>query len=392
MAIEKLIDSGDKLCEEQLYEEAIEQYDLALKENPKAFKALIAKSIALQRSKKTDEALGIVFQALEVAEQRGSRELIGVSYFRLFTIYYNKTDYQTAVKYLNSANDSNYDPKSSELWMSQLRRKIGKLGLKDFDFEARVKTPKNENSQVEEPVLEEKQIGSPNVDKDQAAQHEEASKSHQNEEPLPNPFEKKSPNFKIDWFQSLGKVTVTIFVKNIPKDESLKIKYRKDSVSVEFPTTSGSEFQYDIGPLFGDINPSESTHQVFSTKLELSLAKVIETKWRDLTRSADEGPAKSNPQDTSAEIPGAALSYPNSAKNARDWSKLALDDDDEEQEKQDENSFFSQLYKDADDDTKRAMMKSYIESNGTTLSTNWDEVSKKKVETAPPDGLEAKKW
>jgi len=38
------------------------------------------------------------------------------------------------------------------------------------------------------------------------------------------------------------------------------------------------------------------------------------------------------------------------------------------------------------------MMKSYQESNGTALSTDWKDVSKKKVETSPPEGLEAKKW
>jgi len=38
------------------------------------------------------------------------------------------------------------------------------------------------------------------------------------------------------------------------------------------------------------------------------------------------------------------------------------------------------------------MMKSYIESNGTALSTNWEEVGKGKVETSPPEGMTAKKW
>ena len=38
------------------------------------------------------------------------------------------------------------------------------------------------------------------------------------------------------------------------------------------------------------------------------------------------------------------------------------------------------------------MMKSYTESNGTALSTNWEEVSKGKVETSPPTGMEARKW
>lgn len=56
------------------------------------------------------------------------------------------------------------------------------------------------------------------------------------------------------------------------------------------------------------------------------------------------------------------------------------------------NGFFQKIFGDADDDTKRAMMKSYQESGGTTLSTNWDEVKKAPVEVKPPAGSEWKKW
>ena len=56
------------------------------------------------------------------------------------------------------------------------------------------------------------------------------------------------------------------------------------------------------------------------------------------------------------------------------------------------NSFFQKIFGDADEDTKRAMMKSYQESGGTTLSTNWDEVKKSKVEVKPPSGAEWKQW
>jgi suppressor of G2 allele of SKP1 len=38
------------------------------------------------------------------------------------------------------------------------------------------------------------------------------------------------------------------------------------------------------------------------------------------------------------------------------------------------------------------MMKSYQESGGTTLSTNWDEVKKARVDVKPPEGSEWKKW
>lgn len=56
------------------------------------------------------------------------------------------------------------------------------------------------------------------------------------------------------------------------------------------------------------------------------------------------------------------------------------------------NGFFKKLYKGASEDTRRAMMKSYQESGGTALSTNWAEVGKAPVPISPPDGMEAKKW
>ena len=53
---------------------------------------------------------------------------------------------------------------------------------------------------------------------------------------------------------------------------------------------------------------------------------------------------------------------------------------------------FQQIYGGADDNVKRAMAKSFTESGGTVLSTNWNDVSKGKVECKPPDGMEYKKW
>src|SRR5260370_40648087 len=56
------------------------------------------------------------------------------------------------------------------------------------------------------------------------------------------------------------------------------------------------------------------------------------------------------------------------------------------------NEFFQNLFTNADEDTKRAMMKSFSESGGTSLSTNWEEVKKAPVQIKPPSGSEARKW
>ncbi|KAI1772997.1 SGS-domain-containing protein [Hypoxylon cercidicola] len=114
--------------------------------------------------------------------------------------------------------------------------------------------------------------------------------------------------------------------------------------------------------------------------------------------SASKPAADPNPTNTKKESantgPVSAQAYPTSSKKgAVNWDKLGdVDADEDEDAKNDVNFFFQKLYKDADDDTKRAMMKSYVESNGTSLSTNWNEAREKTYKTSPPNGAEAKKW
>ena len=91
---------------------------------------------------------------------------------------------------------------------------------------------------------------------------------------------------------------------------------------------------------------------------------------------------------------GASPAYPTSSKKTKNWDALEKEAAKEEEKADGDkalNQLFAQIYKDADDNTKRAMMKSFTESNGTCLSTNWDEVGKGTVETRPPEGMVARK-
>ncbi|KAK9240095.1 SGS domain-containing protein [Lipomyces kononenkoae] len=190
-----------------------------------------------------------------------------------------------------------------------------------------------------------------------------------------------------EWYQTPEDVTFTLFVKNAPKSSTI-VSILKDSFSITYPFASGSEFNFEIGPLAGKIDPEKSKYLVLSTKIEIKLRKVVPGKWAALEASDAEIAAKQD----------AIPSYPTSAKKGhKNWDAVAHDLaastlTGEEDSGDSAGAFFKQLYEGADEDTKRAMMKSYVESNGTALSTNWSEVKKEKVKTEPPKGMEAKKW
>jgi suppressor of G2 allele of SKP1 len=108
-------------------------------------------------------------------------------------------------------------------------------------------------------------------------------------------------------------------------------------------------------------------------------------------------PAEKPTQSTAEKIGAAETSkgaplYPTSSKKGpKDWDHID-DEDENASEDADVNSFFQKIYKSGDEDMKRAMMKSFVESNGTALSTSWDDAKSKTYQTQPPDGAEARKW
>ncbi len=112
------------------------------------------------------------------------------------------------------------------------------------------------------------------------------------------------------------------------------------------------------------------------------------------TAPVEEGESKDTPKPTASDKQKetAAHSYPTSSKSGpKNWEKV-LQDEAEEDKDNDVNQFFKSLYQNATPEQQRAMVKSMVESNGTALSTDWNDVGRRTVETTPPSGLEAKKW
>lgn len=80
-----------------------------------------------------------------------------------------------------------------------------------------------------------------------------------------------------------------------------------------------------------------------------------------------------------------------------DWDKLEAEVKKEEEEEEEVdtatpvvNRFFQQMYGNGDEDMRRAIMKSYVESY--VLSTDWKDVGSKKIEASAPEGMELHKW
>ncbi|KAJ9476552.1 Protein SGT1 [Pseudozyma hubeiensis] len=200
---------------------------------------------------------------------------------------------------------------------------------------------------------------------------------------------------RFDFYQTDTAVTISIFVKSVAED-SLQVDIGSQSLHVKAVSSdTGSEFILRIDPLFSQVDVTSSSYKVLPTKIDVILHKAQPgVRWVSL-------------QAGSASVVSAATpTYAQSTAAPRQKSKWDSFNTDTETDaaagssadkpadggEADINAFFQKLYADADEDTRRAMMKSYQESGGTTLSTDWSKVGKGRVETTPPDGMEAKKW
>uniref|UniRef100_M4DB50 Uncharacterized protein n=1 Tax=Brassica campestris TaxID=3711 RepID=M4DB50_BRACM len=200
------------------------------------------------------------------------------------------------------------------------------------------------------------------------------------------------PKFRHDYYQKPEEVVVTIFAKGIPK-QNVNIDFGEQVLSVVIDVP-GEEEAYHLQPrLFGKIVPEKCRYEVLSTKVEIRLAKAEIITWASLEHA--KVPAVLPKPNVLSEV-SVRPAYP-SSKKVKDWDKLEAEvkkqDNDEKLEGDAAlDKSLREMYSNADEDMRRAMSKSFVESNGTVLSTNWKEVGAKTIKSTPPDGMELKKW
>ncbi len=162
---------------------------------------------------------------------------------------------------------------------------------------------------------------------------------------------------------------------------------------------SGGEVAATLA-LYDAVVPAESTVVYRPTKVELKLRKASALQWPQLQRPAAAAAAPAAVAVAAAGgAPAAKPAYPTSSLKPKNWEAIDKDITKAEEEEKPEGEealqkLFRQIYGNASEDTRRAMVKSFQTSGGTVLSTNWDEVSKADYERdrQAPDGMHWKKW
>lgn len=214
---------------------------------------------------------------------------------------------------------------------------------------------------------------------------------------------------KYDWYQNETHVMVGVLIKNLVADETTVV-FEPTCAQANLKLPDGSDYTLQLF-LAHQINPSLSSFKVSQVKLELKMAKAHHGTWTDLEAAPGTEADVSVPEVVAAiqpvkseigseevvdDVNAAATNgkdpVAKAAKGPKNWDKIAKEIEEQEKDEGNVDDFFKKLYEGADEDARRAMVKSMQESGGTVLSTNWSEVGKDKVPVKPPDGCEFKKW
>eukprot|EP01080_Neovahlkampfia_damariscottae_P006814 gene6814-10979_t len=193
------------------------------------------------------------------------------------------------------------------------------------------------------------------------------------------PVEK--PKIRNNWYQTDTSVVISLIVKN-KKKEDTNFQFTNNSMFIDVLNDENSnerltsEFNF-----FEEIKPENPKITFYKSKIEVSLEKKNQNiQWTTLEKGKEDEP-KFDPK-----------KYVSVTKK-KDWNELNnvfKEEDEKEIPKGDAamNALFQKIYAGGSDETKRAMMKSFVESKGTVLSTNWNEVGSKKIECTPPTGMQ----
>lgn len=435
---------GEAALKASEWTQAIDLFTKAIAESPTSPVYHIHRSTAYQKTRQYDLALSDADKAVVFAQQRAKRELIAQAQLKRVVPLFFLKRYGDARACLAWAKKMDEKEKMIAVWEGQVEARAKKLNEGDDALKVTVlETPEVNVSKVA--LKSATTMSATNgISLNSGNTSTLVTAAASTKDPTP-PTQTPREKIRHDWYQDSDKVVFTLLAKGVPKDKA-QIEIESTSLSISFPLVSGSQYDFSLEPLYAPIDPTGSSFRVISTKIEVTLKKSTPgQKWHALENTnadpssitsngntdnaakravlADEkpsGPAyptssrtgpknwdkilEKKPKPTNAPNPSAPSTIdtntktsdtaepsdpPEQAPAEAEYDPQAYESD---EDGSDPNFFFKKLYAGASDDVKKAMMKSYQESGGTALSTDWKEVSKARVPIDPPEGMEAHEY
>jgi len=202
------------------------------------------------------------------------------------------------------------------------------------------------------------------------------------------------PNLKFihNWFQTASHITISIDASAPLNNTDFKAIIEKKHIFIKYSKENATVFELF---LCNGIVSEASSAQINNRKIEFKLKKEVENfQWVTLEK---QGAAAASSITSQGNIQGFKPSYPSSSKVQKDWDNIDKEIS-RELDKEDVKGndammkLFKQIYENGNEETRRAMVKSFQTSGGTVLSTNWGEVKEKEYDgkdrPSAPDGQE----
>jgi len=374
MSATELFNEANSAFIDEEYEQALELYTKAIESDCTKPEYFLKRCIAYQKVNKFKESINDADMAIKISQ--GDQKIVSKAYLRKGISEFESELFAEAKNDLEVANTLIPNDSVLKKWQKKITEKETQNPSLFKKEESNTLHPQQEVNTTTD------------TEPEQQTDATEQPQSQSQHQPQPSQQQPLPQRVRHEWFQNENYVTISVFIKKVkPETVSIDLEDRALSLTIKLPT--GSDFCFDLDPLAHEIIPGESKYSVLSTKIEIKLKKKITgIKWSVL-----EGEDDANLTQVTSLDDTNKPSYPSSSKKKYDWDSLEKSIEDEKPEGDAAlNNLFQQIYRDASDETRRAMMKSYIESNGTCLSTNWDEVKKGKVECKPPEGMIAKSY
>ncbi|GKY96427.1 hypothetical protein MPSEU_000602200 [Mayamaea pseudoterrestris] len=399
-----LLALGDSFLVDENYEEAVSAYTAALKQpnnnNLDGFRILAHRSAAYYHLKQYEKALEDAQNAPRKLEhhdvsclRRGESEVCiyreGLAALALGRAEYARALFESAQQMAITSG--------REFWKYQKH-----LALCDEKLHAATKTGNNTTKNDQEESIAE-------ADSPAVAAAPPAPSARSSNDSMLNTVP------KYQYYQSDKFVTIQILEPRV-EAEDLNVRFQKNHLVVTL-RKANKLWTVICGELYDEIDVERSKTMIKDDKVVLKIAKSnVSYEWPELlgkakiggnvsaATAADESLLSADSSMSEADAPEVAArndtgtspplaNRPRPYTSGKDWDKIEKDIAKEVEDETDPtNKLFQMIYGNADEDTKRAMIKSYQTSGGTVLSTDWNEVKKAdyEKERTAPKGMEWK--